>query len=58
VVRPKFSNSIQNCFFFQFFPFPYGGMAKFFSKFKNKIFNSNFKNDFLKIFPFQNFLVA
>jgi hypothetical protein len=34
-----------------------GGMTKFFQIQKQKKFNSNFKNDFLK-FSFQNFLVA
>jgi hypothetical protein len=42
--------------FFQFFPFPFGGMAKYFSKLKK--INSNFKTEISQIVSFQIFLVA
>jgi hypothetical protein len=56
LVWPNFSNFNSNfkIDFFQFFPFPFGGMAKSFSKFKKnqlKLQNWIFSNCFISNFP-------
>jgi hypothetical protein len=54
----QISVKFQNQNFLQYSHFHLGGMAIFFSKFKNKNFQSNFKNENFSKFSFQSLLVA